>query len=289
MKVTLQQRDMSLKQGFHSGYIDSQNFKENNNASVYNSNRGYSANKRGSFTGGKSEAAATVLNKAGEALVAPAKDKLLDKMLGSNWFGKFSEYSNEHNISTSALVALVLAGIMRPATIMALSGKEDREDNIYASGHAMASGIMGFIISTILTSPFDESIKKFFGNPDKYIKKSAKQTGKKPPLTLERMKATIKCLDGRIEKTAKFYEPMRKKLLSQAGAMETLAKNIPDWIIGVPRAMLTIALIPPILKYVFGVEKKKKPQNVVENKQIDTPKMDFIQKPVFQSVKGGVQ
>ena len=111
MKITLQQRDMSLKQGFHSGYIDSQNFKENNNAGVYNNNRGYSANKRGSFTG-KSETAATVLNKAGEVLVAPAKDKFLDKMLGSRWFGKFSEYSNEHNISTSALVALVLAPVL---------------------------------------------------------------------------------------------------------------------------------------------------------------------------------
>ena len=76
--------------------------------------------------------------------------------------------------------------------------------------------------------------------------------------------------------------------------METLAKNIPDWVIGVPRAILTIALIPPILKYVFGVEKKKKaePQKdttVNNNNNMEMPKMDFIEKPAFQQFKGGVK
>ena len=52
--------------------------------------------------------------------------------------------------------------------------------------------------------------------------------------------------------------------------------------------MLTIALIPPILKYVFGLEKKKKPAQ--QQEQIaEAPKMDFIDKDVFKNVKGGVQ
>ena len=38
---------------------------------------------------------------------------------------------------------------------------------------------------------------------------------------------------------------------------ETTMKNVSEWAIAIPRAMLTIALIPPILKYVFHVEKKK--------------------------------
>ena len=32
----------------------------------------------------------------------------------------------------------------------------------------------------------------------------------------------------------------------------------PDILIGIPRSIITIALIPPILKYVFGIEKKPK-------------------------------
>ena len=47
--------------------------------------------------------------------------------------------------------------------------------------------------------------------------------------------------------------------------------NISEWVIAIPRAMLTIALIPPILKYVFHVEKKPKAQKEV-TPQIQTNK-----------------
>ena len=70
----------------------------------------------------------------------------------ANWFGKLAKYAEEHNISASALIALVLAGVMRPATILSLPGKEDKEDKIYAAGHAIASGIIGFLVSTAVTS-----------------------------------------------------------------------------------------------------------------------------------------
>lgn len=284
MKVNSIQRDMTLKQGNLRLRSESQNFREKNNAGMYE-NRGYNADYCGSFTG-KSEAAATALKKG-----------FTDKILSSKWFGSFAKYSNDHNISTSALIALILAGVMRPATIMALPGKQDKEDKIYASGHAMASGIIGFLVSTAITSPFDESIKKFFGNPDKYItaKNGAKQTGRKGSKpTLERMKKAMAYLDKKVEtaKTAKYYEPLLEKLTKQTSAMETLAKNIPDWVIGVPRAILTIALIPPILKYVFGVEKKKKadtPKDTTVNNNMEAPKMDFIEKPAFQQFKGGVK
>lgn len=285
MKVNSIQRDMTLKQGNLRLRSGSQNFREKNSAGVYE-NRGYNADYCGSFTG-KSEAAATALKKG-----------FTDKILSSKWFGSFAKYSHEHNISTSALIALVLAGVMRPATIMALPGKDDKEDKIYASGHAMASGIIGFLVSTAITSPFDESIKKFFEDPDKYMiaKKSAKAGRKGSKPTLERMKNAMKYLEGKVDKatTAKYYEPMLEKLTKQTSAMETLAKNIPDWVIGVPRAILTIALIPPILKYVFGVEKKKKaePQKdttVNNNNNMEMPKMDFIEKPAFQQFKGGVK
>ena len=158
MKINSIQRDMSLKQGSLALHSEPQNFREKNSAGVYknNDNRGYNAAYSGSFTG-KSEAAASALKKGG--------------ILTKNWFGNFLSYCYNHNISTSALIALGLAGVLRPATIMALPGKKDKEDKIYASGHSMASGIIGFIASTIITSPFDESIKKVFGNPEKYKSK----------------------------------------------------------------------------------------------------------------------
>lgn len=284
MKINSVQYDMTLKQGNSKLSSHSRQFRDKNIEGMYD-NTGYSANYCGSFTG-KSEAATTVIKKT-----------FADKILSSNWFGKFAKYSNDHNISTSALIALVLASVMRPATIMALPGKQDKEDKIYASGHAMASGIIGFLVSTAITSPFDESIKKFFGNPDKYLtaKDNVKNVGRKGSKpTLERMKNAIKYLEKKVDTatTAKYYEPMLEKLSKQTGAMETLAKNIPDWVIGVPRAILTIALIPPILKYVFGVEKKKAAQPQKDNNM--QPQMDMnmsmMDKPIFKDfqIKGGV-
>ena len=97
---------------------------------------------------------------------------------------------------------------------------------------------------------------------------------------------------GTITKEAK---ATLKAMSKKRAALSTLVKNIPDWVIGVPRAILTIALIPPILKYVFGVEKKKKPKPEQENNvnntvnKMETPQMDFIEKPAFQQFKGGVK
>ena len=52
-------------------------------------------------------------------------------------------------------------------------------------------------------------------------------------------------------------------------------KNVTDWAIAIPRSILTIALIPPILKYVFGVQKKSKaaPEPTVQEQPKNTLKM----------------
>ena len=44
--------------------------------------------------------------------------------------------------------------LLRPATIMALPSGKNKEDNIYASSHSVASGIMGLVSAILLTAPF---------------------------------------------------------------------------------------------------------------------------------------
>ena len=63
---------------------------------------------------------------------------------------------------------------------------------------------------------------------------------------------------------------------------------------GIPKAMMTIALIPPILKYVFGMEKKSskaaKPQSVQLLASVNDYAKNFIDKKAFASFnKGGAQ
>lgn len=268
MKINSIQHDMTLKQGNSRLHSPSRDFREKCNGSMYE-NTGYSTNYCGSFTG-KSETAATAIKKGG--------------ILTKNWFNKFLEKTFNHNIATSALVALGLAGVMRPATIMALPGKKDKEDKIYASGHSLASAILGFVASTVITSPLDTAIQKVFGDPEKYGSKKLTKI-KRISANLEK-RADMRNSAGEIinRKSRELFKAMNR----HKNSLETLAKNVPDWIIAVPRSILTIALIPPILKYVFGVEKKKAAAPQKENDNM-TPKMDFLEKPVFQEFKGGVK
>lgn len=289
MKINSVQRQIALTQGGSGLLSDSNNFREKSNMSMCEKNRGYSAEFSGSFTGQESKAAANVMKKT-----------MGDKVLTSKWFNSLVTMAEKHNVATSALIALGLAGVMRPATTMALPGKKDKEDKIYASGHAIASGIMGFVVSLILTSPLDDALTKCF-------EASEKAAGLKP-LDFEKGE-TIELMEKRSSKVLKdmfkkikdlgelninatdIQKSQLKFLTKKKDAMNTLMKTMPDWIIAVPRATLTIALIPPILKYVFGIEKKKKSAQPVQDNNItkDTPTMNFIEKPVFQAVKGGVK
>ena len=71
----------------------------------------------------------------------------------------------------------------------------------------------------------------------------------------------------------------------------------PDIIIGIPRSMITIALIPPILKYVFGMDpakdKKKEKDMKPEDKDIDMAKLQMagvtVNNPAFDAIRGGVK
>ncbi len=290
MKVSRLQHDITLNQGASRLHSEPQNFREKNTG-AYDNNRGYNTGYNGSFTG-KSETAVNTMKKGG--------------ILTSRWFNKLLTYTNDHNVATSALVALGLAGVLRPATIMALPGKKDKEDKIYASGHSMASAILGFVASVIVTSPLDGAVKKLFscdgylkdkdGNKIKDSKGKPKVFSKKLVELIEKEKslekeANLRDSAGKIINKA--ARESYKAVKRHRAALETLSKNIPDWVIAVPRSILTIALIPPILKYVFGVEKKKKvaqsePPKETNNMQ-QQPPMDFVNKPVFQQMKGGVQ
>ena len=313
MKINSVQREIALKQGGSGLLSDSKNFREKNGMSVCEKNRGYSAEFSGSFTGQESKAAANAMKKT-----------IGDKILTSKWFDSLTTAAEKHNVATSALIALGLAGVLRPATTMALPGKKDKEDKIYASGHAIASGVMGFVLSLILTSPLDDAFTKCYEASKKLANveflKSGKSIADKDVLkqTQELMQDS-KALEA-VEKRAsqplkdmflklqeltlskeefkkltkdqvKELKANKKFLELKTGTMNTLMKTMPDWVIAIPRATLTIALIPPILKYVFGIEKKKKTAQAIQNNDIikEPPQMNFIEKPIFQAVKGGVK
>ncbi len=260
-----------------------------------NVNRGYYS---GSFTGINVAAAASSSAKKAETL-----------------FDKILTLCDNHTVIAQNLVALVLAAGLRPIAIMSLPGKKDKEDKKYASGHSIASGLIGFGFSSIVMLPLGKAASKFKGPVTeaatvlKALKDQEAGKALKPKLLekINKVKEKYKVDDLRKLEDIEVFKKLKKTFdvnslpeLEHSGAYKNVVKILdmaPDvFLFGVLKAMLTIALIPPILKYGFGVEKKKKvpaaEQQAVATaqQQNNTPaQTQTIQKPDMSKFAGGLK
>ena len=194
-------------------------------------------------------------------------NRFCDKIFRSKNFQWLTETAEEQSVIGAALVSLVVAGGLRPATNLAMAGKKDKEDSIYAALQAISSALIGFAVSSIVMAPFSAAFKKIKENPKKYLQ------------GLENILGVEKIGPRKLEKSIAY-----KKLSDIAKfAMDSIVLDI-------PKAMLTIALIPPILKYVFHMEKGKK---ATAPQQAEQQNMNFaktqLNSPVFKSVQGGME
>lgn len=190
-----------------------------------------------------------------------------DKIFSSKKFQWLLDTAADQAVNAQALVALVVAGGLRPATNLAMAGKKDKEDSIYAASHAISSALIGFAVSSIVMAPFNKAFRMIKDNPKQYLQGLEKLFG-------------IKEIGKRKLEKSIAYKKLRK-----------MAQFIPDTLVlGIPKAMLTIALIPPILKYVFHMEKGKK---TTAPQQAEQQNMNFaktqLNSPVFKSVQGGME
>lgn len=221
-------------------------------------NRGYS----GSFTG-------TGINRAAAKDFKNLGNTFTDKIFRSKKFQNMVEIFENKTVVASTLVALVVAGVARPLTNLAMAGDKDKEDSMYAAAHAISSAVIGFVISSIVMAPFDKAFRKIKEDPKKYLQ------------GLEEL-LDVKEIGKRKLEKSKPYKKISK-----------VAQMIPDTLVlGVPKAMLTIALIPPILKYVFHLEKGKKKGNqpqTVQNTNFDVNNNAVKNNPAFSMIKGGVK
>jgi len=180
---------------------------------------------------------------------------------------KLWQSSGASTVVTQNLVALVLAAILRPIAIVSLPGKKNKDDKIYASGHSISSGLIGFGFASVIMYPFDQASKRIKARPDKYLS----------------------------EKSKKIYNVDNLKDIAQSKSFKNVIKIFdmsPDVLcFGVIKAMLTVALIPPILKYVFGVEKNngQKPETPKTDANQNTvlPEASPLQKPNIAKFLGG--
>lgn len=131
--------------------------------------------------------------------------------------------AEKNQVVYSAGFALLLTCLLRPASIMALPGnKKNADDKKYAAAHSIASGVIGFTISSIVANPISAGVEKLLKKPEDYMKKNATWLAQK----------------------------------SKNSIANNYLNKVPDILISVPKGIATVALIPVILKYVFGWEKK---------------------------------
>lgn len=210
------------------------------------------------FWGKRSEAFKSNMKEAVEHLPNMENQGKDSKLSKSNTFKKFLNFAADKQAIFSAVFAVGLTCILRPATIMVLpTNKKNNDDKKYAAGHSIASGVIGYIMSLILFNPIATAMKKVANEPDKFAK-------------------GIKRLENK-------YSYLNEGKAAEAAG--TYIKMLPEAILAAPRAVVTVALIPVILKYVFGWEKKKPEIKNVETTVVQHPQDKFVS----QKVAGGVK
>lgn len=255
-------------------------------------NRGYYG---GSFTGLNGAAAKSSLRKK----ISKFASKSFDKML---------ELCDDHTVIAQNLVALVLAAGFRPVAIMSLPGK-NKKDKTYASSHSIASGVIGFGFSSIVMYPLGKAVKKTketIKNAAEAIEllKTKPQEYTKEQLDIfNKLKKKFNISDIKdienVERIKKFKDVYKVKNLAElehAKSFKLVTKALdmaPDvFLFGLAKAKLTIILIPPILKYVFHIEKdapKQSEKNAPEQKQVQDKNVPDTLKPDIAKFAGGLK
>jgi len=155
------------------------------------------------------------------------------KFYSSKGLGKLLQFIDEHNQIANASVAFIMAGVLRPTLTMGLNLKE-KKDKFLPAIHSFSSAVLGLAVTVGVTQPVDAAIKKVMEKPDFY--------GNKKIAEIKKEIGVLK------EKGYKSGSDEIKNLNKQLDTMKLISRNLPEWIICVPRAMLTVALVPAFMK-----------------------------------------
>ena len=169
------------------------------------------------------------------------KVNLFGNICKNRFFKKGLELAADNGALFSAGTALTLSTFARPIAIYS-TPKTDKENKKLACAKSIASSFVGFCLMLGATLPISKNIKRINNNPKKYLS----------------------------EKTIKNLKDKGKKLTSSEGYRFStqLIKLGVGAVMAVPKAVITCALIPPIMAFMFNKsnEDLNKGAKVSENK-----------------------
>ena len=139
------------------------------------------------------------------------------------------ETISDHSASFIAATSLAMASFVRPISI-AHTPNVKKENKEHAIANSIASGLIKFAMVEAIALPIENSIKKIDKNPQKYLTQK----------TIDTFQSGAKSLS----------ESGNYKFATQ------FIKQSSGFITAIPKSILTVALIPPIIKFIFGDKKK---------------------------------
>jgi len=147
----------------------------------------------------------------------------VNKICQSNALKKGLEFASDNGALFAASVAFVTGALLRPIAIFATPGVK-KENKECASAQSISSSLIGLGLMALVSTPIAHAIKKINANPQKYLKET-----------------TIKnlSLGGDLLKSKKY------NFATQLFKLGT------DFACAIPKALLTCALIPPIIAQLF--------------------------------------
>lgn len=157
----------------------------------------------------------------------------IQKLCTNKLFKRSLEFASDNGALFSSGFALFTATLLRPAAIFSTPGVK-KENKEYACAKSISSGVIGFLIMAAVSSPIAAAVKKINENPEKFLK----------------------------QKTINFLKDGAELVKSSKYSKATqLFKLGSDFICAIPKAVLTCALIPPLMSWLFPKRTKKNIDN----------------------------
>ena len=151
---------------------------------------------------------------------------------------KTAELAAENGALFAAGTSLILSTFVRPMAILA-TPKASQENKEYATAKSIASSIVGFGIMALISNPIIRAVNNIEKSPSKYLDKKSLKSYIRGEKTLSSSK--------------KFqFSSQMFKLSSSFLAL-------------LPKALITCALIPPIMSLFFNKKSSTSVENKVQN------------------------
>ncbi len=195
-------------------------------------------------------------------IVVPVAKTFGEKMALNKTFNWFLDKLADNTLVAEAIIALGLTGVFRPLSIYAIPTKDpiEKKKNNYQVGQSIATGLLGLGTTLLVSEPIKKGVQAIIKNPEKYIMPNDQSLAKMSQNKQEVVKKAAEQTIGVIKKYDKVFKEVTNRIHQP---------------IFLPlRAMLTIAIIKPILNALGLVKPSKNEQNVASAK-VDYSFMSF--------------